>query len=174
MITLGLGLASYYNRLTNSPLVVKTDSPPSQAPLVDHSTPSNNTAWDSNTQLRFLFIPNANHPQDTKDLLVAFGQHHPTIHIYPTQNHADADFVFGDISHYTPAQTPQFYLEPFYYALDNGKTVVAYANKHSLSAITFRDFMLSSIAQDIFIIQGFQSIEPYRNTDTTKILPIKK
>lgn len=157
----------YYNNTTSPPLFVKTN-----LLAVPTTTENTSTVWNNRTQMHLLFIP-TDTPQE--HLLLAFQRHHPNIHVLPTNSSNNADLVFGNLDNYTPIQTPTLYLEPFSYAFYNNTNLTAYANRYSLPATTFRDFMLSSVAQDIFISQGLQSIEPYRETkDTyfdTTILP---
>lgn len=145
-----MGLFFYKNWQAPHPLMVaitpkadtpKTDTPhtPSQATLIIDS---------DDAHLPYLYAISAH-----------FHRHHPDIrlHIRPMQAGSDAtpaDFFFGTVD-----AMPDSFVN---FATQESKVLKAHFNKNSPTALTFRDFLLSSPAQDLLHAHGMTSIEPYR------------
>ncbi|MDO4426665.1 MAG: hypothetical protein Q4B88_00905 [Moraxella sp.] len=102
-------------------------------------------------------------------VITPFHRHHPHIrlHLRPIKSHDDqspADFFFKTVD--TASDNA------VHFAIKEGQTLTAHFNKNSATALAFRDFLLSSTAQDLLSAHGMTSIEPYRTkTDPFKPTP---
>lgn len=132
---------AYYDNNASHPLFVQSHphSPHHKTPL-------------------YVFIDPTRH-QDSQTLLQTFAEHRPDIEMTianAPDSHQETIVILGEV----PNQSTWI---AFDYALKNGQPLIGYIGGSDTASLAFRDFLLSSVAQDIFIATGFDSIEPYRN-----------
>lgn len=151
-IVLGMALVIgfYYNSKNNSPIFVT---------IQDHLITPNQTLT--------VFIDSDRH-KNSQTLIKTFNHHKPHIAvdvIDKTTYHKQlktTDVILGD-----PAVKA---LDAFDYAIVKpDTTLIGYINGDNPASITFRDFLLSSTAQDLFVEDGLDTIEPYRDNNPAVI-----
>lgn len=151
-IILGIALfvGFYYNSKNNSPIFVAVQDSP--------ITPN---------QTLTVFIDSDRH-KNSQTLIKTFNYHKPHIAvdvIDKTTYHKQlktTDVILGD-----PAVKA---LDTFDYAIVKpDTTLIGYINGDNPASITFRDFLLSSTAQDLFVEDGLDTIEPYRDNNPAVI-----
>lgn len=145
-----MGLFFYKNWQAPHPLMVAT-APKADTPKTDTPhTPSQATLIIDSDDAHLPYL----HAISTH-----FHRHHPDIrlHIRPMKSHDDtglADFFFKTMD--TASDNA------VHFAIKEGQTLTAHFNKENPAALAFRDFLLSSPAQDLLHAHGMTSIEPYR------------
>lgn len=151
-IILGIALVVgfYYNSKNNSPIFVT---------IQDHLITPNQTLT--------VYIDSDRH-KNSQTLIKTFNHHKPHIAvdvIDKTTYHKQlktTDVILGD-----PAVKA---LDAFDYAIVKpDTTLIGYINGDNPASITFRDFLLSSTAQDLFVEDGLETIEPYRDNNPAVI-----
>lgn len=147
VIAILLAVSAYFNKRAGSPIFVATNT----------ATPL------TTTQSLTVYIDPVRHA-DSQLLLQKFKQHRPDIDLMIIDKISDStpDVVLGAMDSARLGADKQF--SSFDYAIAKpDQTLIGYMNDDVPAGAAFRDFLLSSTAQDIFINSGLDSIEPYRN-----------
>lgn len=94
----------------------------------------------------------------TDRLMAQFALYHPDYEMIVVNDNHDFDIVLGDAPKGAHATA-------FNYATikQSNQPLTGYLLTDNESALVFRDFLLSSPAQDILIDENFDTIEPYRS-----------
>lgn len=151
-IVLGMALVIgfYYNSKNNSPIFVT---------IQDHLITPNQTLT--------VYIDSDRH-KNSQTLIKTFNHHKPHIAVNVIDKNTyhkqlnTTDVILGD-----PAVKA---LDAFDYAIVKpDTTLIGYINGDNPASITFRDFLLSSTAQDLFVEDGLETIEPYRDNNPAVI-----
>lgn len=121
-------------------------------PLFVQSLP--HTAQDK-TPLYVVIDPKRH--KDSQALIDTFSEHRPDIELIIAKD------IPKDKNHIILGDPPTEALTSFDYALKDEAVLVGYMSGDDTASLAFRDFLLSSVAQDMLINDGFDSIEPYRD-----------
>lgn len=141
---------------------------------VDHPIMTKIDPVHSNAKKTPVYLAiSPNHLHKTDRLITQFAMYHPDYEVVIATDDISADVALdGSFANKN--------LPSFNYAMlrQSSQPLTGYLLTDNASALLFRDFLLSSPAQDILIDENFDTIEPYRylshtyfDTNNTAIAP---